>query len=267
MKITAFAGTALAALLTLSPAAQAHKLWLLPSHTVVSEAQWITVDASVSNDIFDVDRPFPLEGLSVTGPDGKDAPVDHRFEGHRRSSFDAELSEEGSYRITLFRPMYMAFYQLDGERHRRRGDSAEALLREIPDGARDVRLSEVVNRLETFATVGAPSAFKPVGKGLELQPVTHPNDLYTGETALFRFLIDGEPAPGVEVEVVPGGSRYRDNHGALTATSDDNGEIKLQWPKAGRYHLEAAYSDDRASHPKAAGRRLQYMGTFEVLPL
>ena len=123
MKITPFAGTALAALLTLSPAAQAHKLWLLPSHTVVSEAQWITVDASVSNDIFDVDRPFPLEGLSVTGPDGKEAPVDHRFEGHRRSSFDAELSEEGSYRITLFRPMYLAFYQLDGERHRRRGDA------------------------------------------------------------------------------------------------------------------------------------------------
>ena len=74
-------------------------------------------------------------------------------------------------------------------------------------------------------------------------------------------------AAGVEVEVVPGGSRYRDNHGALTATSDDNGEIKLQWPQAGRYHLEAAYSDDRAAHPKADGRRLQYMGTFEVLPL
>ena len=36
---------------------------------------------------------------------------------------------------------------------------------------------------------------------------------------------------------------------------------------AGRYHLEAAYSDDRAAHPKADGRRLQYMGTFEVLPL
>ena len=73
MKITPFAGTALAALLTLSPAAQAHKLGRLPSHTVVSEAQWITVDASVSNDIFDVDRPFPLQGLTVTGPDGKEA--------------------------------------------------------------------------------------------------------------------------------------------------------------------------------------------------
>ena len=143
MKITPFAGTALAALLTLSPAAQAHKLWLLPSHTVVSEAQWITVDASVSNDIFDVDRPFPLQGLTVTGPDGKEAPVDHRFEGNRRSSFDAELSEEGSYRITLFRPMYMAFYQLDGERHRWRGDSAAALLREIPEGAEEDRKSVV----------------------------------------------------------------------------------------------------------------------------
>ncbi|MFP1678462.1 DUF4198 domain-containing protein [Alloalcanivorax sp. C16-2] len=269
MKALPFAGAALAALLVLSPAAQAHKRWLLPSHTVVSDTQWITVDTSASNDIFYVDMPFPLAGLQVTGPDGKEAEVDNRLEGHRRSVFDVNLNQQGSYRVTLFRPLYVSLYQLDGERHHQRGQSPEALLKEVPEGATEVRISEVISRLETFATVGAPSdkALAPTGKGLELQALTHPNDLYQGETARFRFLVDGEPVSGLEVEVMPAGTRYRDSQNAWTVTSDENGEVSLEWPQAGRYYLEANHADDRAEHDKADGRRLQYMATFEVLPL
>lgn len=32
--------------------AQAHNVWLLPSTTVLSKSEWITVDAAVSNDLF-----------------------------------------------------------------------------------------------------------------------------------------------------------------------------------------------------------------------
>ena len=37
----------------------------------------------------------------------------------------------------------------------------------------------------------------PAGKGLELQPVTHPDELIKGEIATFRFLVDGKPQGGV----------------------------------------------------------------------
>ena len=132
-----------------------------------------------------------------------------------------------------------------------------------------MRLAEVTSHLETFATVGAPSdtALKPTNKGLELVPATHPNDLYAGETARFRFLMEGKPAAGIEVSVMPEGTRYRDQQQEWTVKGDDNGEISLTWPRAGRYYLEATYSDELAAHPDVDNRRIQYMGTFEVLPL
>lgn len=264
------AGLALAGALLLSPAAQAHKRWLLPSHTVVSEAQWVTVDASVSNDIFNVDRPYPLKALQAVGPDGKPATVDNRLEGHRRSVFDVELSQPGSYRLTLPGQSYFLSWRENGETQRRRGwNGADALLAELPENAEQVALTETHSRLETFITMGAPNttALKPSGQGLELQPLSHPNDLYEGESARFRFLVDGEPAKGVEVELVPGGTRYRDSQDHWTLTSDAEGEISIDWPGAGHYYLEAGFADDRANHPKAQQRRLQYLATFEVLPL
>ncbi|WP_258079450.1 DUF4198 domain-containing protein, partial [Xanthomonas arboricola] len=43
-------------------------------------------------------------------------------------------------------------------------------------------VSQSFNRVETFVTRGAPTTtvFKPAGKGIELVPVTHPNDLVAG---------------------------------------------------------------------------------------
>ena len=73
-----FPKVALAALvLATALPAHAHKLWLLSSHTTVSEPQWITVDASISNEIFGFERAYPVDGMDVTGPDGKPATVDN----------------------------------------------------------------------------------------------------------------------------------------------------------------------------------------------
>ena len=112
-------------LLAMALPAQAHKLWLLPSHTSVSEPQWVTVDASISNEIFGVERAYPLDNLEVTGPDGKAATVENRLEGHRRSVFDVKLNKPGSYRIAVARPGYLLMYQVDGERKRARGMDAD----------------------------------------------------------------------------------------------------------------------------------------------
>lgn len=246
---------------------QAHKLWLLPSHTSVSEPQWITVDASISNEIFGVERPYPLDDLEVTGPDGKAATVENLLKGHRRSVFDVNLDKPGSYRIAVAKPGYFLMYQVDGERKRARGMDAGTLLAQLPENASDVTLSEVHNRLETVITLGAPTTIRPTGKGMELEMLTHPNDLYAGETAQWRLLVDGEPASGVEMELVPGGTRYRDSQDNWIVTSDDKGMLSITWPQAGRYYLEASSSDDKVSNKKADQRRLQYLGTVEVLPM
>ena len=144
---------------------------------------------------------------------------------------------------------------------------ADKLLAELPKNASDVTLIEVHNRLETVVTLGAPTPIAPTGKGMELEMLTHPNDLYAGETSQWRLLVDGKPATGVAMELVPGGTRYRDSQDNWTVISDDKGMLSITWPAAGRYYLEAASTDDKVSNPKADQRRLQYLGTVEVLPM
>jgi len=48
-------------------AAMAHNLWMKPSATVLSKADWVTVDAAVSNDIFFFNhRPLAVDKLTIT---------------------------------------------------------------------------------------------------------------------------------------------------------------------------------------------------------
>ena len=121
-------------------------------------------------------------------------------------------------------------------------------------------------RVETFATNGSPSDVATIGKGLELVPVTHPNDLFAGEAATFRLVVDGQPAAGLEIEIVRGGTRYRNAQEEIKATTDAKGEFSVTWPEAGMYWLETATTDSKTSVPQAKQRRLSYVGTFEVLP-
>ena len=71
-KITPVRTVALLAAALLAPvAAQAHKAWLLPSQTVMSQKGFITVDAAVSNDLFYFNHnPLRIDDLVVTAPDG-----------------------------------------------------------------------------------------------------------------------------------------------------------------------------------------------------
>ena len=115
-------------------------------------------------------------------------------------------------------------------------------------------------------TPAAPSAIAATGKGLELAPVTHPNDLFAGEEATFKLLVDGKPAAGLEIEIIRGGTRYRNAQDELKVTTTADGSFKVTWPDAGMYWLEASTTDARTSVPQAKQRRLMYVATLEVLP-
>jgi uncharacterized GH25 family protein len=263
---------AVAALVGLVPlsAAHAHKSWLLPSSTVLSgkEDLAVTVDAAASNDLFYFDhRAIPLNGLVITAPGGSAVTPENTSTGKYRSTFDVPLKDKGTYRISLVSDSLSARYKENGEQKRWRG-KPENLAKEIPASATDVVVTQAQRRLETFVSVGDPdeAALKPTGAGLELVPVTHPNDLVANEEAEFKFVIDGKPAAGVKVEIVRGGIRYRNQLGDTTVTTDDNGAFKFKWPEAGMYWLEASVTDDKTSIKDAKERRASYAGTFEVMP-
>lgn len=257
----------LAAVLPLS--VQAHKAWILPSQTVLSKAGWITVDAAVSNDLFYFNHvPLRVEGLVITGPDGAAVEAQNSHTGKYRTSFDVDLGKDGTYRIaTVNSGLFANWVDEKGERKRWRG-SAETFAKEVPANAKELKVTQSSGRIETFVTLGKPNetALKPSGQGLELVPVTHPNDLFAGEAATFALQIDGKPAADLEIEIVPGGSRYRDRQDEIKVKTDAQGRFSVTWPQAGMYWLEASLSDAHTSVPQASERRASYVATFEVLP-
>ncbi len=263
-------GITAALTLLLAPiTATAHKAWLHPSATVFSDTgAWVTVDAAVSNDLFHFNHvPLRLDGLQVTAPDGSRIQPQNSATGKYRSVFDLELTQEGTYKLMVLNDGIFAQYQLNGERKRWRGTPA-SFNSELPAGATDVVVTESMGRIETFATVGSPttSVFNVEGTGIELVPVTHPNDLYAGEAATFQLLVDGTPAKGLEVELTPGASRYRDQQDEIKLVTDAKGQFKVTWPQPGMYWMETSRSDALTSLPDAKQRRLSYSATFEVLP-
>ncbi|MBK5915397.1 DUF4198 domain-containing protein [Rhodocyclus purpureus] len=248
----------------LSSAAHAHSAWLLPSSTVVSKAQWITVDAAVANDLFFFNhQPLALEHLRVTGPDGAPRATENLLRGRLRSVFDVELRDKGSYRLAVINEGLLASYKLNGENKRWRGSAAD-FARALPPDASALKLGEMFSRVETFVTLGAPSPLRAEGRGLEVLPEQH--DLFSGETTRFRLTIDGQAAAGIEVSVLRGGSRYRNHPEEIRVKSDGEGRFAVTWPQPGMYWLEAETTDRKTTHPEASERRLSYSATLEVLP-
>lgn len=283
---TGMLGLSLLSMLPL--AAQAHRQWLLPSATVLSGNEpWLTVDAAVSNDLFYFEhQPLRLDGIKAYAPDGSEAKIENASTGRYRSTFDIKLTQRGTYKVSRVSENINASYLVNGELKRFRGTS-EAFNKEVPKDAQDLKVARTYGRLELFVTVGSPSEqlLKPTGTGLELAPITHPNDLFAGETAQFRFMLNGKPQAGVEVTLVPGGIRYRDQLGEIKTTTDQDGKFSVTWPAAGMYWLSASSNSGAAragggpmagqgmgagaagaATPVTPGDRASYVATLEVLP-
>lgn len=297
--------TAIALAVCLPFSAQAHRAWMLPSATVLSgDEPWITVDAAVSNDLFYFEHfPMQLEGvgqatppraypgnqqpqaqpgaqpaaapapmrrppnkLVILAPDGSEVQPQNGAVGRYRSTFDVQLSQKGTYKLAVASGGLMAMWKENGETRRWMG-SAEELAANVPEKAEERRVVRTANRMETFVTSGAPTetVFTPTNAGVELVPITHPNDLFAGEAAEFAFLLDGKPAANVDVLVVPGGNRYRDQTGDFTLKTDSEGKVSITWPEPGMYWIEVELSGSEGVEAPATERRAAYSATLEVL--
>ena len=280
-------------------AALADSPFILPSSTSLSGSNnVVTFDAAASDHLFFFDhRPVRLDSIAVTRPDGTPAEPADAVQGRFRSVFDVKLDQPGTWKVVSTDSMITGTFKENGEERRvggrggpprgaaarpaGEGSAATApqasqsgprrqppvAFKDIPANATDVHLTEVSRTTETFVTVGAPTTevLKPAGKGLEFDPITHPNSLAAGETARFRFLIDGKPAAGLKVTVIPGGDRYREDEGAMALTTGADGVVAITWPAAGMYWVGAEAEDHNPAEKRAEARRMSCAVTLEVM--
>ena len=261
-------------LLAVLPSAHAHRQWLLPSSTQIEAKEaWVTIDAAVSENLFDFDsNALALDGLQITAPDGATIAPESTSKGKFRSSADIKLSQKGTYKISLVSQSVMANYTLNGEQKRWRG-TEDKMATEIPVEAKDVKVSRTFNRLDTFVTSGKPtdSVLKPVGQGLELVALSHPNELFAKEKSTFNVLFDGKPLANTVVTIAAGGVRYRGVLNEMTATTNAQGEFNVTWPFAQMYWLKLSYPAAptmkvEGSPAETPEKRYSYAATLEVLP-
>jgi uncharacterized GH25 family protein len=265
---------ALAGLSVVSLSAHAHKPWLLPSSSnVEGKEAWVTVDAAISEGLFDIDhQPLKLDGIVITGPDGGKLTPENVNNGKLRNTFDLKLPKPGTYKIELVSKNVFGSYKDNTGAMKRFRGSEESLAKDVPADATEVKLSRMDSRLETFVSTGTPdmAVFKPTGVGLEMVPVTNPTELRAGEKATWRFLLDGKPAANQGVSLIPGGVRYRGTLGEIRQNTDAKGELTIELPAAGMYMVSSAWPAAApqvpGQPPQMAPRRASYSAVVEILP-
>ncbi len=268
MKMPLLAATVAAVTLTAAlGTAHAHNAWLLPSTTVLSKADTVSIDAAVSNDLFVANHnPLRLDGLQITAPDGSTLKAENEARLKFRSVFDVTVAQPGTYRIAVINAgAFASWKDKSGAQKRARG-TAETIAREVPADATDVVISQSSGRIETFVTVGKPSVLKPIGQGIELISTGSPTDLVKGEKSTFTLNLDGQPARDLDVSVTAGNTQYRDKLQETKIKTDANGQFVVTWPTAGMYWLDVSTKDNKTTVPQAKERRLSYAATLEVMP-
>lgn len=261
-----------AVLATLSLHAGAHRPWLMPSLTQVDGKEPVVIiDGAISEELFEYDHmALKFDGAVVTDPDGVVTPVPEAVSLKARSSFELKLPKPGTYKVSMASKTVMASWKEGAETRRWRGPE-EAFARQVPANAPELQATVTQARMETFITAARPStgALKPGGSGLEMVAVTHPNELRAGETARWRFVLDGKPLANFPFSLVPGGVRHRGVLGEIRLATDAKGEAAVKLPAGGMYWLSASYPAGLAKGEAPKGpnpRRYTYSATLEVLP-
>lgn len=253
----------LAGLLALAApgAALAHMPYLLPNMFDAGNRDHVTVQGGFAEDAFVPEVVMKSDAFHVRGPGGV-TPIAAPTYLRDMTVFEAALPAKGTYRIS------------SGERFGRKGKMYKA-----PDGQwtmggeggsppAGVTLVDVqsMTQADVYVTRGAPSAevLAPTGKNLELQPVTHPSEIYAKAPAKFVLLFEGKPVAGATVEVFRAAGLYDGKKLAAQAKTDAAGGFSITPPDAGTYLALIRYRTAAPAGAETPYRSYSYTLTFEA---
>lgn len=289
--------------LVLAGSAAAHTPYLAPNTFAPSRA-YVTVQAGVADSYYFISD-FPIRGegdFVATGPSGATVKAENLAVLKEYAAFDVAVPEAGTYRISTGERAgrQAKWVKIDGAwkmvrpaggpggggrgpggpgagpgaTPRPGGEGggppggASRFVEEsaIPAGA-ETMTSVGYTRTETYVTKGAPNraALKPTGQGFELEPITHPNEIYAGEAFKFRLLNNGQPVTGVTFEIQHAGDAYADKKFSYDGKTGADGAAAVTLAQPGVYVLETSYPVRTEGAPaEPVARSGAYTLTFEV---
>lgn len=223
----------------------AHTPYLAPTSFDPVMGKMITLDASFAEQFFIPEAAFGNSEFVVTGPDGKQQAPDSLHQLKTRTVVEHELKEEGTYHISTGPRMGATFliYEQDGEEKRSMNPTEP-----LPDNAQVKMHFQSVTQADTYVSQKKISkkAIKVGPSGLQIKPITHPNELFAGEDIKLQVVFEGKSLAGTELVVYP--AKGADEVEAIKVTTDKKGRAKLQL-EAGKYLLRARH---RAPAPEGA---------------
>ena len=245
-------------LMLTSTAANAHARWIVPSHTNLSgnNAHVINIDMSISNELFNPHYGFLMkskwqQGDRVTPAQLQMYKPDHSlaenlpFENLQLKSVAAvRLQQTGTFHLRLQQsPVHFVTYQnQDKSKGKAFGLRGKA---KLPKNVTNVKGVRYLPTLDTFVSRNKLTKPTSFNQGLELIPQSHPNDLFVGESTRFQLQLNGKPVQqSIELAVVQGNTRYRNNRNIQKVTTDKNGWFEVVWQGAGMYLIEAELDVD-----------------------
>lgn len=249
----------------------AHDLMVLPSKSILSAVPAnVAVDVTATHNVYRFDKAVSPDNVTVYGPDGKRIrDLGTMVKGATRTSFDLNVTEEGTYKITYGSSMagYMTTYEV-GERNTRkrlRGNQQE-MADQIPADAKNIETTKMGRTGVTYITSKAPTdtVLKPSNKGFEMVPVTHPADYINGEEIEIKALMDGKPLAGAKVVVKAESAIYGIAEEPVEVSTDKSGVASFTLDNAGRYNAAVSYSGP-SSDPLADKEAYTVFYTFEVV--
>lgn len=239
----------LPAMLLLAASASAHTPYLAPSDFAPRAGQTVTLDASFAETFFVPEVAFDDSRFEVTGPDGASAAPTSVQVLKTRTVAEHTLGQQtGTYRFSTGLRLGAQFrtWELNGKR-----ESARDADTKIPAGAKVIANFQSRTLAETYVSVGEPdrAALAPRNSGLEFVPVTHPNDLYVGESFVFTVQYDGKPLANQKVEVTEAVWTSDRKPQVVELTTDAKGRAAWKLERAGTW---LALSRHRTPAPAGA---------------
>ncbi len=284
---------ALVVVVAATQASAGHMPYLEPK-TFGPRRDVVTVEAAMAEEATLFVPDFTIRGsgdYAVTDPSGATQKIEGVTTLKELAIFEAPTPTEGTYRITSgeragrsgklakidgvwrnVRPAGGPPRPPEGGSPAKPSEGAAAPANgpitedQIPTGA-EVMTTQSYLKADVYVSRGAPtaSALKPTGQGLEIAPVTHPNEAYAGEAFKFRLLVDGQPLANAPFTVSKAREGYVPQRFTTGGAAGADGAASITLAKPGVFVIQVQNPVRVEGQPPVpAAKSLTTTLTFEV---